>query len=109
MLKITESMDKQMLIDIVVKANNLTQTINAIFYNLYEHKLYVYMNDIYFFANGCRVNPNDYKGVYNLYVYEIQYLIAIMEKTSYPFNEFEYLTIDFFNKLGKNGNRTTVN
>lgn len=95
---ITNKKTKQDLIEIVSLGNILTTAIDEIFHKLFEHKLYVYDNDVFFYANGYQVNPNDYDGVYNLYVSEIQYLIEAMEKTDYPFSETESQTILFFKK-----------
>lgn len=101
--------NKQDLIDVVIKGNILETAIDIIFYNLYKHKLFVYMNDIYFCLNGHKVNPNDYEGVYNLYVYEIQYLIEIIAKTDYPFDADECFAILFFRNLYGNKEKNSNN
>lgn len=91
--------NKQDLINIVSMGNILATAIDIIFHNLFEHKLYVYANEIYFYSNGYKVNPIDYEGVYNLYVEEIQYLIEIIVKTDYPFTINESQAILFFKKI----------
>lgn len=96
-----KTITKQELIEVVLMGTILTTAIDIIMHKLYEHKLYVYDNDIYFYYNGHIVNPNDYDGVYNLYVSEIQYLIEAIEKTEYPFSDNESQAILFFKELNK--------
>lgn len=90
---------KQDLVEVVSLGNILTTAIDEIFHNLFEHKLYVYDNDVFFYFNGYEVNPDDYDGVYKLYVKEIKYLIEGMVKTVYPFNALESQTIEFFKTI----------
>lgn len=93
------AIEKQDLIEVVSIGNILTTAIDKILHNLFEHKLYVYKNEVYFYANGNEVNPNDYNGVYNLYVEEIQNLIEIIETTDYPFSTNEKQAILFFRNI----------
>jgi len=91
--------NKQDLIEIVSIGNILVTAIDIILHKLYEHKLYVYKNEVYFYSSRNKVNPADYNGVYNLYVEEIQCLIEIIEITDYPFTINESQAISFFKKI----------
>lgn len=91
--------NKQDLIEIVSIGNILVTAIDIIFHKLFEHKLYVYENEVFFYSSGNEVNPVDYDGVYNLYIKEIKHLIKAMEKTDYPFSTIENQAILFFKEI----------